>query len=265
MSKYRIGAHPYIFVQYGFDFEKQFDEIFDTIADAGYQTIELHQPMLYVDDWKNRIDKTLKRTGLAVVGGSTGYAMGDISQYNKIISEMDDYSNRLSAFGNLLCGTSCGGKRYTDRTKEENDQVIKVWRELGQMFRSKGVTLTYHTHGEPIADIKHIIDNVPSDLLGLGPDLDWLRVGGVDPVTFIKENAKRLVMLHIRDYHLGGARTDALGEGDADYRNLGKVLDEVGFKGEFVVELAIPGANPTRPVKELLKISRDHLKETIGW
>jgi len=43
------------------------------------------------------------------------------------------------------------------------------------------------------------------------------------------------------------------------------VLDEVGFTGEFVVELAIPGGKePKRPVSELLKISRDHLKETIG-
>ena len=71
-------------------------------------------------------------------------------------------------------------------------------------------------------------------------------------------------MLHIRDYHIGGDRTEALGEGDADYENLAKVLDEVRFQGEFVVELAIPpGKKPTRPVEELLKVSRDHLRETM--
>jgi sugar phosphate isomerase/epimerase len=166
----------------------------------------------------------------------------------------------------VTCGTSCGGKRYADRTDEENAQVIRVWTELGEMFRSKGVTLNYHTHGEPIEDIRHVIDNVPADLVLLGPDLDWLRVGGVGPVEFIRERADRLIMLHVRDYHMGGDRTEALGEGDADYRNLARVLNEVGFEGEFVVELAIPaGKQPTRPVAELLKTSRDHLRETIGW
>jgi sugar phosphate isomerase/epimerase len=266
MPKYRIGAHPFIFVQYGYDFDKQFDEVFDMVAKAGYQTIELHQPMLYVENWKERIDKALKRTGLGIVGGSAGQAMPDIAQYDNIISAMDDYSDRLSAFDNMLCGTSCSGKRYADRTPQENEQAVKVWSELGKMFNSKGVTLNYHTHGEPIADIQHFIDNVPAELVALGPDLDWLRVGGTDPVDFIKANASRLAMLHIRDYHIGGDRTEALGEGDADYRNLGKVLDKVGFKGEFVVELAIPGGKePTRPLAELLKVSRDHLRETIGW
>ena len=35
MSKYRIGTHPYIFLQCGYDFEKQFDEVFDVIASTG--------------------------------------------------------------------------------------------------------------------------------------------------------------------------------------------------------------------------------------
>ena len=266
MSKYRIGAHPYIFVQYGYDFEKQFDEVFNVIADAGFQAIELHDSMLQTEDWKNRIDRALSRTGLGLVGASSGQPMWNIEQYENIISTMDDYSDRLSAFENVTCGTSCSGKRYADRTDAENAQVIKVWTELGEMFRSKGATLNYHTHGEPIEDIQLVIDNVPADLVLLGPDLDWLRVGGVDPVSFIKKHIDRIVMMHIRDYYIGGDRTEALGEGDADYRNLARVLDEVGFEGEFVVELAIPGGKqPTRPVAELLRISRDHLRETIGW
>ena len=266
MPKYRIGAHPYIFVQYGYDFEKQFDRVFEIIAEAGYQAIELHSPMLHVENWKERINEALSRTGLGLIGASSGQSMWDIDQYDKIISDMDDYSNRLAAFDNVTCGTSCGGKRYADRTDAENAQTVKVWTELGEMFRSKGVTLNYHTHGEPMEDIRLVIENVPSDLVALGPDLDWLRVGGVDPVEFIRKYADRLIMLHIRDYHTGGDRTEALGEGDADYKNLASVLDEIGFQGEFVVELAIPsGKEPTQPVEELLKASRDHLHETIGW
>jgi sugar phosphate isomerase/epimerase len=265
MASYRIGAHPYIFVQYGYDLEQQFDDVFDIVANAGYQTIELHEPMLYVDGWKERIDNALGRTSMGLVGGSNGQPVWNTEQYSQILSNMDDYSTRLSAFGNVTCGMSCSGKRYEARTHQENAQAVKVWCELGEMFRDKGVTLNYHTHGEPIQDIRHMIDNVPAELVALGPDLDWLRVGGVDPVSFVEEQANRLILLHIRDYHTGGERTEALGEGDADYQGLGHTLETIDFQGELVVELALPsGTKPTRPIEDLLRISREHLKETMG-
>jgi sugar phosphate isomerase/epimerase len=78
-------------------------------------------------------------------------------------------------------------------------------------------------------------------------------------------NAARLVMLHARDYKLGGERTFALGEGDADYRHLKSVLTEIGFEGDFVVELATPpSATVKRDLFECLKQSRERVRETMG-
>ena len=265
MPNYRIGAHTYIFHQYGYNPAEQLDEIFDIVANADFEAIELHQPFLEIENYQARIKNALRRTGLGFVGVSNGQPLWDIEKRDSIISSMEMYSDKLSVFGEVLCGMSCSGKRYAQRTKVENDQVIRMWTELAEMFRKKGITLNYHTHGEPIEDIRHVTENVPADLLPLGPDLDWLRVGGVDPEQFIREYADRLVMMHVRDYHIGGERTEALGEGDADYRRLGQLLEKVKFDGDFVVELAIPGSQqPTRPVAELLKKSREHLRETIG-
>lgn len=265
MSTFRIGAHTYLFTQYGFDQSARLDEIFDTVAQSGYQAIEMCTPMLGSPDWKARVDAAVQRTGLGIVGASHGQPMWDPAKHDAILAEMDAYSDKLSQLGRVQCGVSCGGKKYAERTEAENAQAVRVWRELAEMFRLKGVVLNYHTHGEPIGDIRHVIDNVPADLLPLGPDLDWLRVGGVDPEAFVRENAARLSMLHIRDYHLGGDRTEALGEGDADYARLKRILDDIGFSGEFVVELAIPPkTQPTRSPLELLRKSREHLRQTMG-
>ncbi|MBC8234194.1 sugar phosphate isomerase/epimerase [bacterium] len=265
MPNYRIGNHTYIFHQYGYNPVEQLDEIFDIVADAGFEAIELSPPFLEINNYEEQIRNALHRTGLGFVGASNGQPLWDVEQRDSIISSMEIYSDKLAVFGEVLCGTSCSGKRYAQRTETENDQVIQMWTEVAEMFRSKGITLNYHTHGESIEDIRHVTENVPADLLPLGPDLDWLRVGEVDPEEFIREYADRLVMMHVRDYHIGGDRTEALGEGDADYRRLGQLLEEVKFDGEFVVELAIPGGKqPTCPVAELLKKSREHLRETIG-
>jgi inosose dehydratase len=273
----RIGAHTYLFTQYGFDQAERLEEIFQTVADAGYQAIEVHAPVLAAPDWHARSAAAVAKTGLGLVGGSSGQPLWDPARWDAIRAAMDAYSDKLAALrplyggaGRIQCGTSCSGKRLAQRTPEENAHLVRAWTELGQMFRSKGVCLNYHTHGEPIEDIRYVVDNVPADVLALGPDLDWLRVGGIDPEAFVREHGARLTMLHARDYHAGAPftaerRTEALGEGDVDYARLGQILAEVGFDGEFVVELAIPpGVKATRTPLELLTASREHLRRTIG-
>jgi sugar phosphate isomerase/epimerase len=273
MANFRLGAHTYVFTQYGYDQAERLDEIFDIVARTGYPSIELHSPMFDPPDWKARMMAARERTGLEIVGGSSGGQLWDAAKWNDIRAMMDTYSAKLRQLAEagaggrsgMKCGFSCSGKHFADRSAAENQQVIDAWTKLGEMCRARGVTLNYHTHGEPIEDIQHVIDNVPADLVPLGPDLDWLRVGGVDPEAFLRTNGPRVVMMHIRDYHVGGDRTEALGEGDVDYARLGRVLDEIGFTGDFVVELAIPaGKEPTRGVEELLRISRAHLAETMG-
>jgi len=266
VPQYRVGAHVYVFSQYGFDQVGQFEEIVETVSRAGFEAVELMDPMLEQPGYKERIDAALEANGLALVGASHGYQLWDPAQEEQIIAEGTRRAERLSVWEGMKAGTSCSGKRYADRTDQENAQAVKMWTKLGEIFTERGVRLNYHTHGEPVEDVRLVTDNVPPEVLALGPDLDWLRVGGIDPYEFCREFGDRLDMLHIRDYHLGGDRTEALGEGDADYARLDALLREIGFTGDFVVELAIPaGHEPTRPVNELLKASVDHLKATIGY
>ena len=65
----------------------------------------------------------------------------------------------------------------SQRTDVENDQLVTAWIELSGLFRSKGVELLYHSHGEPGEDIEFVLENLAEDELLLAPDLDWLRVG----------------------------------------------------------------------------------------
>lgn len=267
MPDFRLGAHNFFFSQYGYDPATQLDEVCDLVAEAGFPAVELYAPNLSAPGWKNDVLRALDHSGLRLIGVSHGQPFWDRSQYDRILADMSDFARKLTelGLGSLLCGCSCVGKRLADRTPAENEQCVKAWTEVGALFRAEGHRLNYHTHGEPQEDIDLIVENVPAEVLDLGPDLDWLRVGGVDPERFLRAHRDRLVLLHIRDYHMGADRTEALGEGDVDYSHLADVLTDVDFTGEFVVELAIPaGKQPTRPPLELLKVSREHLRQTMG-
>ena len=261
----RLGCHVYVFSEYGYDHVAQLDEIWDMVAACGYPAIEIHAPQFDRPDWYEAIMAAQQRTGLEIIGGSNGGDLVDPTAYAAVREKMEAYAPKLGRLGPVKCGFTATGTRHAERTHAQNAHVVAAWTELAQMCRSHGVELNYHTHGEPIADVQFVVDNVPAELLPLGPDLDWLRFGGIDPESFLRANANRLVMLHIRDYQLGGSRTFALGEGDADYPHLKAVLDEIGFDGDFVVELATPPGVPRdRDLREILQTSRDHVRETMG-
>ena len=59
---------------------------------------------------------------------------------------------------------------------------------------------------------------------------------------------------------------ESVGEGEVDYRPIRRALAEVGFAGHAVVELAWEADfEPTRPLRESLKMSREHIRQTMGW
>lgn len=263
MSSMQLGCHCYVFSEYGYDQAAQLDEIWDMIAAAGYPAIEFMGPNLERPDWYEAVLRAAERTGMRLVGGSSGGNLADVAEWDKVLAMMEAYTQKLARLAKMKCGFTATGTRFADRNDEQNAQVVRAWEQLLALCQSRGVELNYHTHGEPPADVQFVVDHVPA--LPLGPDLDWLRFGGSDPEAFLRANADRLVMLHARDYELGGERTFALGDGDANYAHLKTVLEEIGFAGDFVVELATPpSATVKRDLFECLKASREHVRETLG-
>ena len=71
--------------------------------------------------------------------------------------------------------------------------------------------------------------------------------------------------MHLRDQHANGKWCEALGEGDVDFVEIGKTLKDIHYNGDVVIELAFENDfQPTRPLKETLKMSREYLKKTTG-
>jgi len=89
--------------------------------------------------------------------------------------------------------------------------------ELGawaQGFRQKGVRFAFHNHGHEIAMVsgKRVLDwflQAGGADLEIQLDVYWAQVGGVDPVTYMKQLGSRLGSLHLKDQkELGGGPVD---------------------------------------------------------
>jgi sugar phosphate isomerase/epimerase len=264
-----VGAHPWVYAatQPKYDIYPILDRIFADMSYAGIEGIELMHTALRPDDAVERIAALSKEHRLPVVGSSFGGEMWDRSKHAEILDDAERVITRLSRLGGHTLGTSVGATGKI-KTPEQLDAQADLLRKIIALGKQHGVALNLHNHTYEVEhdlhDLKGTLARIPD--VKVGPDLNWLVRGKVDPVQFIREYGNRIVFLHLRDQKADGKWSEAMGEGDMDYVAIGKALHEIGFCGPAVIELAHEGQfKLTRPLRESLKISREFVRKTMGY
>jgi sugar phosphate isomerase/epimerase len=234
---------------------------------AGLDGIELMHTALRPADSVETIRALSKEHSLPVIGTSFGGDMWDRSQHEAIFQDASTVVNHLAAVGGWTLGVSVG-KAPQPKTPAQLDAQAELLRGIIALCQGRGVVLNLHNHTYEVEnglhDLKGTLARIPD--VKLGPDLNWLVRGGVDPVSFIKTYGSRIVFLHLRDQKADGRWSEAMGEGNMDYVAIGKALREVKFSGDAVIELAHEANfKPTRPLRESLKMSRAYVRQTLGF
>jgi sugar phosphate isomerase/epimerase len=268
-DKIPVGAHPWVYAatQPGYDISGVLDTIFADMSYAGLDGIELMHTALRPANAVERIGELSQRHKLPVIGTSFEAPMWDRARHVEVLEDAERIIPRLSRLGGRTLGTSVGsaGRR---KTEEELDAQAEVLRRMISLCEQHGVQLNLHNHTYEVEDNQHDLNGTLRRLpeVKLGPDLNWLVRGGVDPVDFLRRHPERIVFLHLRDQNTDGTWSEALGEGDMDFRAIGQALREINFRGTAIIELAHEsGFRPTRPLRESLKISRHYVRETLGF
>jgi sugar phosphate isomerase/epimerase len=263
-----VGAHPWVYAatQPDRNITPLLDQIFADIAWAGFDGIELMHTALMPDDAEARIAALSERHRLRVIGSSFGADMWNPESHAAILAGAERIVPRLARLGGVTLGTSVGNAR-TLKTPEQLDAQAALLRQLMALCDAHGVVLNLHNHTYEVQDGEHdlrgTLARVPE--VKLGPDLNWLLRGGVDPVDFVRRYGDRIVFVHLRDQHADGRWSEALGEGSMDYAAIAQALGEIGFAGPAVVELAHErDFTPTRPLRESLRMSRDLVRRVFG-
>jgi len=268
-AKIVVGAHPWVYAatQPKYDIYPVLDRIFADMRYAGMDGIELMHTALYPDDAVSRIKALSAEHQLPVIGTSYGAAMWDPKQNNAVLENAEMVIARLAQVGGRTLGISVGdaGRK---KTAEEFEHQAELLRQVRVLCQRHGVVPNLHNHTYEVRDGMHdlrgTLERIPD--FPLGPDLNWLVRGGVDPVTFIRQYKRQIVFLHLRDQKADGRWSEGMGEGDMDYAAIAQALHDVGFAGDAIIELAHErDFQPTRPLGETLKLSRQFVRRVFGW
>ena len=241
------------------------DQVFSDFKYAGYQGVELMESNLRNEEAMIRLPELIEKYKIPVTGTSYYGNMWDRTQHQEILEDAEQVLERLHQLGGITFGITVGDAGRV-KTEKELDAQADLLKLILKTCKKNKIQPNLHNHTfeveNNLRDFKGILERIPE--IPLGPDLNWLIRGGVDPVWFINTYGDRMVYLHIRDQGADGKWTRAVGEGVTDFPAIADALKKANFKGRAAVELAFE-TPPEGEVKEDWKKSREYVRNVFGW
>lgn len=241
------------------------EEVFSDLKYAGIGGVELMEILLKHDDAVSRLNDLKNKYSLPVIGTSYNAEMWNRKKQQEILEDVELVTERLHAVGGQMFGITVGDARHK-KTEEELDAQAELLKKIMVVCKKNAIEPNLHNHTFEVVDgmhdLKGTLARIPD--IKLGPDLNWLIRGGVDPVWFIKTYGHQMVYMHIRDQDAQGKWTEAVGEGVTNFGAIAKALKDIRYNGKAAIELAFdkPAVNP---VKDDWKKSREYVKKVFGW
>jgi len=268
-NKVAVGAHVWVYAakQPQYDVTPILPQIFADLQYANIDGVELMHNVLRKPETVKQIAELSKEHQLPVVGTSFSGNMWDRNQHQTVLEDAQVVIKNLASLKGKTFGITVG-RAPAKKTEQQLDDQAQLLRKIIAFAQQNGIEPNLHNHTyeviDDLHDLKGTLARIPD--AKLGPDLNWLARGGVDPAWFIREYNQKIVFLHLRDQHKDGRWSEALGEGDMDFKAIAQALKDTNFKGTAVIELAHENDfEKTRPLKETWKISRKFVKNTLGY
>jgi sugar phosphate isomerase/epimerase len=149
----------------------------------------------------------------------------------------------------------------TIKTVEDWKNVAKQMNALGKRVKADGLPLGYHNHE---FEFKNIGGVAPYDVLmsetdpalvSFQIDLGNVRVGGGDPVSYLRMYRTRYFAVHIRDTTADGKPGIAVGAGVLDWKTIFSVLKDMPVH-DYVMETGAPSDKVLQAYKDSLTYVR---------
>ncbi len=241
------------------------EDVFSDFKYAGMEGVELMEIILRHDDAVAKLHDLSGKYGVPVTGSSYNASMWDRAKHNEILDDIGLVTTRLHQVGGVTLGISVGDAGRV-KTEAELDAQADLLKNIFKVCASNNIAPNLHNHTYEVSNNMHDLKGTLARIPGvkLGPDLNWLVRGGVNPVEFIKTYGHQMVYMHIRDQKADGKWTEAVGEGVIDFPAIAAALKEVNFKGRAAIELAFD-TPPANALKDDWKKSREYVRKVFGW
>jgi len=171
------------------------------------------------------------------------YGLDIISSHARAKFDVKDIPGTLEAWGKLFDDHKVMGCKYVVfpmNTWSSNVEALKaecnLMNLIGAEAGKRGLKFGYHNHSMEFATVPgtdltfedFLIQNTDPDKVFFQMDVYWIKIGGMDPVTYLKKYPDRFSVLHIKDDYVIGE------SGKIDFLPIFKQFYKNGHKDWFV-------------------------------
>jgi len=244
------------------------DRVFGSASRAGYKRLEI-QDLFIAPAARERTTALLSQYNLDVDVVYAGGTFHDAEAAERSIAQILTVADAAKDLHCQWINTNCNPKKGKEsKTDHELATEAANLNRLGQHLKERGMRLMLHQHDPDMAEgareWRSNLHHTDPKLLWFCVDVHWVFRGKQQPMELLKEAGQRIASLHLRN-SVNGVWSESLGDGDVDYRAVAKFLQQIKYKGFLAVELAYEkDTNPTRPLEEDLKISREYAEKVFG-
>ncbi len=261
--------------------------VLERMVGLGYRAIEISQvPM--TEENVSQMERARAELGLEFAAISAPLAqMGGGQQVDALDTDYDKMVADARRLGTSLMRIPMMPFPVM-ASRAATEEFIGKANEYATRLRGDGITLTFHNHHVEFAkyDGKRIIDMIRDGApdLRFEVDVHWVHRSGVNPVTFLKEYAGLVDLIHRKDYRVGHLPEDAVkllaagdfpgfmsaftgivqfaevGEGNLDFTAIIDTAVETGVTWMLVEQDDLYGRDPF----DCLTTSRDNLR-ALGY
>lgn len=101
---------------------------------------------------------------------------------------------------------SGSGGMVPAKSRAQLDALAEKLNRVGREYRERGLTFGYHNHHieftrvDGVVPYDYLMSNTDPSLVKIELDVGWLATAGVDPVTYVRRHAGRVIACHLKDY-----------------------------------------------------------------
>lgn len=235
--------------------DKEPEEVFCTLAQAGYRKVDLLGRMPHFDLKDPQYDfeavmALAQRCGLRIANIGS-YCGGDFAS--------EDQSRREAALAEtravIDAAARCGARSIRTRPGYPEDpglldRIVSCYRRAAEYAEAKGVYMGVENHGGPISGnpelCAELFSRVGSRYAGVLYEPCNLMLAGVDYRKAFEVMKDHITHVHVKDcYEIEGKmRPVWLGTGIIDVRWVVSRLEEMGYQGDYALEYELDVESP---------------------
>jgi L-ribulose-5-phosphate 3-epimerase len=120
--------------------------------------------------------------------------------------------------------------------EQQKEELLAFMLAHANVFRTLSLTILFESDFEP-AELACFISSLPTDAFGVNYDIGNSAALGFKPEEEFAAYGSRIINVHVKDRVLGGS-TVMLGNGNADFPTIFRLLREVAYPGNLIMQTA---------------------------